>query len=122
MALVLSVGIVACSDDDDDNKSNALVGTTWKIMSASEDNGLVGIEITFKSDGTFVMSRDGWTYAKWSLKGETLTLTVGEGMPDDYMKGAISIDGNNASYTYHWGDVEGEWEDEDSYTMTLQKQ
>ena len=121
LAVVLCANFAACSDDDEDEPSNTLAGTTWEIKSSSENNEMIGIEITFKSDGTFAMSRNGWTYSNWSLNGEVLTLTVGEGIPDDYMRGSISINENTATYTYHWGDVNGKWEDNENYTITLQR-
>ena len=120
LMVMLAVNFTACSDDEDE-PSNTLAGTTWEIKSSSENNEMIGIEITFKSDGTFAMSRNGWTYSNWSLNGEVLTLTVGEGIPDDYMRGSISINENTATYTYHWGDVNGEWEDNENYTITLQR-
>ena len=121
LAVIVCVNLAACSDDDDE-PGNTLSGTTRKIMSSSEDGGMAGIEVTFRPNGTLEMSRNGWTYANWSLNGDVLTLTVGESAPDDFMKGTISINENTATYVYHWGDVEGEWEDEDNYTMILQKQ
>lgn len=120
-ALVLCVNFAACSDDEEES-SNTLAGTTWKITSSTEDDGIIGTEITFNSNGTFAMSRNGWTYSTWLLNGEELTLIVGESVPDDYMRGVISVNGNAATFTYHWGDVDGEWEDNENYTMTLQKQ
>ena len=123
LAVALCVNLSACSDDDEgQGQGGPLAGTTWRIATSEEGAGMVGIEITFRSDGTFAMSRDGWAYSKWSLDGDVLTLTVGESGPDDYMEGTVIINGDDATYTYHWGDVDGEWEDNVSYTMTLRKQ
>lgn len=119
---VCSLSFASCSDDKDDLSNGHLGGTSWEIISDSEDDELPGIVITFNKDGncTFNPATD-WTYAKWFQTDNTLKIVLGEGEPDDYMEGAFVVNGSNATYTYSWYDYNGKWGGEDSAVMTLKK-
>ncbi len=124
LAVVLCVNFAACSDDDEDDVQT-LSGTTWKIVSSDDEDmeGTSGATVAFKTDGTVKFNPDaGWNYARWTLNGNTLKIVLGEQNADDYIEGQISVNGNMATYRYHWADCDGEWEDTEYYTMTLQKQ
>lgn len=124
----LSLTFTACSDDDDEPSNDNLAGTSWKIISDKtadgEDNETAGIVVTFLKDGNvkFSPSQD-WTYAKWSTNNGELKIVLGEGEPDDFMLGKFVINGKNATYTYHWEDVNGDWANvNDLNIMILEKQ
>ena len=53
LAIVMSVGFIACSNDDDDDKetSTSLVGTTWKVTSV--DNADEGFNNWTNATATF---------------------------------------------------------------------
>ncbi len=128
LGVIMAFAFVSCSHDDKGPDANSLTDTTWTILSCVDnsdgesDDDFVGLTITFKKDGNVKFSpATDWTYAKWSLNGNTLKLVLGEGMPDDYMEGIFVINGNNATYKYSWYDYEGEWGGEDHYSMTLLK-
>lgn len=117
-----SFTFTACSDDDDEPKADSLAGTSWQILSDSEDEELAGIVITFNKDGncSFAPQQD-WTYAKWSVSNNKLKIVLGEGVPDDYMEGNFVILGKNATYTYSWYDYDGMWGGDVTAVMKLQK-
>lgn len=133
VAILLSLNLVACSDDDD-NEAGAgasLAGTTWKVVSVvSQDEDWAdfeGYSATFKSDGSITFNPSaGWSYAKWSLNGDVLKFTLGEGHADDCIVGIIAISGNTATWNCYWEDANGEWSDKDEpeshATITLKKQ
>ena len=125
---VLSFTVAACGDDDDELSADNLAGTSWVVTSDvdpdGDDNGTVGTVVTSQKNGTLAfLPLNDWTYATWAVNGNNLTIILGEGIPDDFMQGQFVISGNTAVYTYHWGDVNGEWEDLTSINvMTLVKQ
>ena len=120
----------SCSKDDDTPNSNELSGTTWTILSDSYDDDLVGLPITFKKNGNFIVSTPdhdnfGWPYAKWSYSNNNLRIVIGDKGPEEYMEGKYVINGNNATYTYSWyyyrnGEKQEEFGD-GTYVMTLVK-
>ena len=125
LAAILSVSFAACSDDKDDKDEpdNAtLAGTTWEIISDTDDDDLMEVEITFNKNGncSFTPSVDG-TYAKWTQSDNKLKIVLGEGEPDDYMEGSFVINGSNATDTYSWYDCDGKWGGEDTSVMVLKK-
>lgn len=133
VAILLSLNLVACSDDDDNEAgaSASLAGTTWKVVSVvSQDEDWAdfeGYSATFKSDGSITFNPSaGWSYAKWSLNGDVLKFTLGEGYADDCIVGRIAISGNTATWDCYWEDANGEWSDKDEpeshATITLKKQ
>lgn len=127
------VAFTACSSDDDDESSSksGIENTTWKITAvdnAVEAEDLVGITIKFNSDGTMTSQDNSyseesraWSYGTWTFNNTILKMIVGEGHADDFMEGTFSINQNTATYYYHWGDVNGEWEDKDYHTMKLER-
>ncbi|MGM9851326.1 MAG: hypothetical protein ACI306_04200 [Muribaculaceae bacterium] len=122
LVATFSLTFTACSDDDDEPNDNNLAGTSWQILSDSEDDELAGTVITFGKDGNCAFSpQQDWTYAKWSVSNDKLKIVLGEGEPDDYMEGDFVISGNNATYTYSWYDWDGKWGGEDTAVMKLQK-
>lgn len=132
LAILLNLSFVACSDDDDNESgtNTSLSGTTWKVISvASQDEDWAdfeGYSATFKSDGSITFNPStGWSYAKWSLNGDILKFTLGEGSADDCIVGKINISGNTATWDCYWEDAGGEWSDKDDIeshaTITLKK-
>ncbi len=128
LAIVMSVSFIACSSDDDDN-NDSLAGTTWKVVSV--DNGhddstdLIGTTATLNADGTVTFNpKNVWTYSHWTLNDNTLKIVLGEGHPDDYVEGTLSINGNSATWDCYWADVDGHWtHKDDTHTIVhLQKQ
>lgn len=116
----LSTTFVACSDDDDDEPTNGLAGTTWTVTASDEE--MEGASFTFNADGSVTMKpSQEWSYMKWSLNGKKLKIVMGEGEPDDYIEGNLDIDGNNATYVYKWYDCSGEWGSEETHSMTLKR-
>lgn len=130
LAIMLCVNLTACSDDDDDSPSTGLAGTTWKITSCDdkelaiqgEYGEIIGGTVSFTKDGKVVlnpcdMERKG--QLTYSLDGTILKIIIAN---DDYLKGQIMIDGKKAVYSYRWYDCGGEWEGEEQFSMTLEKQ
>ena len=124
MCMLVSVAISSCSDDDGDGGSSSrLSGTTWKILSDTDDEELAGMSITFNKNGNVKFSPvQIWSYAKWSETNGKLKIVLGEGRADDYIEGAFVINGKKATYTYSWYDYDGKWGGEDICVMTLEKQ
>ncbi len=131
LAIVMSFSFVACSSDDNDEKeaSTSLNGTTWKVTSVdnggSDFNGWTNVIATFNADGTITFNPEtSWTYAHWTLNGNTLKFVLGEGHADDYVEGTLSINGKTAVWDCYWADVDGEWshKDETHAKVHLQKQ
>lgn len=120
---LIMMSFVSCSKDDDNPDSNELSGTTWTVLTATEDTEFIGASITFNKNGNVSFSdvEDAWSYAKWSVSNNKLKIILGEGEPDDYIEGSFVINGKNATYTYSWYDYDGEWGGEDTYIMTLVK-
>lgn len=126
MALMLvPLSFVACSDDDDDDGAGSAIVGTW-----SYDDDEFGIgTFAFNSNGSVVWkywddeenAYETTTDNSYELNGETLKVVFGY---DDYTLGTVSFssEGNTAIYTYKWYDYDGEWEGEETYTLTLQKQ
>ena len=128
------ISLVSCSDDDDD-KSNSFENFSWRVVTSDdEDDFPVGMILTFKSDGnaTFIAPVGwkpeepgdvfGWQYAKWARNENELTIVLGEDEPDDKVVGSFVIKGKNATYTYHWADYYGYWDNsEDTHVLTLSR-
>ncbi|MBD5241840.1 MAG: hypothetical protein HDS59_07155 [Barnesiella sp.] len=131
IGLTFSTTVTSCKDDVKE-PSKGLAGTIWKINSATEDDlyegeddeyEFVGTTVTFNSDGNVTFSKpNAWSYAKWSYTNDKLKIVLGEGEPDDYMEGSFVINGNKATYTYSWYDIDGDWGGKDEYVMILTKQ
>ncbi len=103
----MSVSFIACSSDDDDN-NDSLAGTTWKVTSVDNAVGEFkywpGATATLNADGTVTFNpKNAWTYAQWTLKDNTLKIVIGEGHPDDYIEGTLSVNGNSATWDCYWG-------------------
>lgn len=131
---MLCVGLSSCSSDDDEENGNSqnLAGTSWIVTSVDdtqEAENMVGSTIHFNSDGTATWNdpadEEGddaeWEYIHWTYNNGLLKIIYGEEVPDDFMEGTFTMDGNTATYKYHWGDVNGEWNDETYYTMQLKR-
>lgn len=121
LAVVLCVNLAACSDDDDEaGADTSLIGTTWRITASNEDKEMIGVTFTFNKDNSVTTNPVIWSKVTYSLSDSNLNIYFQD---DDYITGTISINGNTASYKYHWADVQGEWSNDDEvYTMTLTKQ
>lgn len=124
MCMLVSVAVSGCSGDDNDGGSSSrLSGTMWKILTDTDDDELVGVNITFKNDGNVKFSPDlGWSYAKWTETDNKLKIVLGEGHADDYVEGTFVINGTRATYTYSWYDCGSQRGGENIYVMTLEKQ
>ena len=123
VGIYVCLNFSSCKKDDDEPSSDHLSGTTWKILSSTEDEEYEGTTVTFNSNGNVTFSvADAWSYAKWSYKNDKLKIVLGEGMPDDYMEGTFIINDKIATYTYSWYDYDGEWGGEYTEVMTLAKQ
>lgn len=129
LAVVFCINITSCSDDDNENNKGALAGTTWKIISISNNtedyDDMLNMTTTFNTDGTVTFRPNpGWGYTRWTLNGNILRIIVGERNADDYMEGTLSINGNSATWDFYWADVDGEWneKDEPHTIIHLQKQ
>ena len=121
LAIVLCVNFAACSDDDDEPQVTpaTLPGTTWKITS-SDENGMEGATFTFNEDKTVTVNPSMWSKVTYSVSGSDLKIVFND---DDYIQGAISINGNSATYQYKWYDIDGTVQgDGAQHSMTLQKQ
>ena len=122
LAVVLCVNFAACSDDDEDEPQvtpTILAGTTWKIT-ASDENGMEGATFTFKADGTVTVNPSMWSKVTYSVNNSDLKIVFND---DDYIEGAISINGNAATYKYKWYDIDGSVQGSGTqHNMTLQKQ
>lgn len=126
IGLTLSTTVSSCKDDDKDPSSDVLAGTSWKVLTDSAGD-FQGLTITFNKNGTITTdaSEDDWGYfgySKWTLKGNTLKIVLGDDGPDDYLEGKFVISGNNATYNYSYYDYYGTWGGEDDYVMTLTRQ
>lgn len=122
LAVVLCVNFAACSDDDEDEPQvtpTTLAGTTWKIT-ASDENGMEGVTFTFKADGTVTVNPSMWSKVTYSVNDSDLKIIFND---DDCIEGAISINGNTATYKYKWYDIDGSVHGSGTqHNMTLQKQ
>jgi len=112
-AIVFSLGLMSCSNDDDD-LSVSLSDTTWKVVSVDEEDFNVDECISFHADGTATLSAHSWIPIKWKLKGNGLVLDF----DTDYTKGSFAVNGDVATYYYVWESTD----DDSHYTMKLQKQ
>lgn len=123
-SLVVSVSacLTACSDNDEPTV-NDLSGSSWLVISTPNSYDLpVFSTIQFGNDGNcYFEPKNDWTYAKWSVANESLKIVLGEGEPDDYVKGEFKVSGQVAKYTYTWHDCNGEWDGDKSYELTLAK-
>ena len=115
VAVVMCAGFAACSDDEEgDNPSSALAGTTWTVVSADESY-MEGSVYTFHADGT-VSSDPSQGGMRYTESGSTLRLDFEDGA---YIAGTLSVDGHTAVYRYSWHYTDGSTDGE--YVMTLQK-
>ena len=122
LAVILSVNFIACSDDDEDEPQTTpatLAGTTWKIAT-SDENGMEGATFTFNEDKTVTVNPSMWSKVTYSVNGSNLKIIFND---DDYIEGAIVINGNSATYQYKCYDIDGTVQgDGTQHNMTLQKQ
>ena len=132
LAVVLCVNLAACSNDDENDskgESKSLAGTSWKVTSVdkndTESQYLVGKTLSFNKDGSITTTPDQiFFYLRWEQSGNKLLIVYGsDDYPDDCVAGTFSINGKICTYKYNGYDYGDDyWEDEKSYTMTLQKQ
>ena len=120
LAVVLCVNFAACSDDEDEPQTTpaTLAGTTWKIVT-SDENGMEGATFTFNEDKTVTVNPSMWSKVTYSVSDSNLKIIFND---DDYIEGAIAINGNSATYQYKWYDIDGTVHSETQHSMTLQKQ
>ena len=60
-----------------------------------------------------------WSKVTYSVSDSNLKIIFND---DDYIEGAIAINGNSATYQYKWYDIDGTVHGEMQHSMTLQKQ
>ena len=78
VAVVMCAGFAACSDDEEgDNPSSALAGTTWTVVSADESY-MEGSVYTFHADGTVSSdpSQGGMRYKAGFADGKCLQVCM----------------------------------------------
>ena len=121
-AVVLCVNFAACSDDDENEppvKHSTLAGTTWKIT-ARDETGMEGATFAFTPDGNVTVNPSLWSKVTYSVSDNDLKIVFND---DDYIQGAISINGKTATYKYKWYDIDvGIQGSGTQHSMTLQKQ
>lgn len=117
---VLCLGFTACSDDNEDDKGGKSIEGTWKYTSTNDEDLRSGT-FTFKSGSSLTWYNGEGTSnnCTYTLTGNKLKIVLNQ---DDYIEGTLTISNNNATFKYTWHDYDGEWDDEEEYTMTLQKQ
>ena len=78
LILVLAglLGFVSCSKDKDETPSNPLAGTAW-FYEVNDGEDLAQIVITFKVDGTYVVTDDGifGSTGTYSVDGDRISVT-----------------------------------------------
>lgn len=145
LAIMLCVNFTACSDDEDEEKQPTtppeetpappqeetpatpatLAGTTWKITSSTDDGVFPGISLTFHEDKTVTTDSPDFTVGlTYEAKGNTLKIVwLWGGAYNEYMEGPLTIEGNTATYTFNWFNMDGSCNTiDDPRTLTLQKQ
>ena len=102
-----------------------LAGTTWKITSSTDDGVFPGISLTFHEDKTVTTDSPDFTVGlTYEAKGNTLKIVwLWGGAYNEYMEGPLTIEGNTATYTFNWFNMDGSCNTiDDPRTLTLQKQ
>ena len=129
LAIMLCVNFTACSDDEDEEKQPTtppeetpappqeetpatpatLAGTTWKITSSTDDGVFPGISLTFHEDKTVTTDSPDFTVGlTYEAKGNTLKIVwLWGGAYNEYMEGPLTIEGNTATYTFNWFNMDG---------------
>ena len=105
--------------------SGPLAGTTWKITSSTDDGVFPGISLTFHEDKTVTTDSPDFTVGlTYEAKGNTLKIVwLWGGAYNEYMEGPLTIEGNTATYTFNWFNMDGSCNTiDDPRTLTLQKQ
>lgn len=79
-----------------------------------------GATFAFKTDGTVTVNPSMWSKVTYSVSDNDLKIVFND---DDYIQGAISINGKTATYKYKWYDIDGGIQGSGTqHSMTLQKQ
>lgn len=124
LAILTCAGFASCGDDDNnDDGPSQLSGTSWKVISSDDKEVPVGLSISFLENGSVKFFPQEWTYGRWHESQDALGITVGQGVPDDYMIGDFTIKDNRLTWSYYWADVDGKWEKpNEPHLLILEKQ
>lgn len=116
LAVLFAVSITACSDDSDDALLTDISGTAWRITSSNDFDFRSGSVIEFHKNGSLNISS---TFGNniWKVKNDNLIMIFN----DDQTIGKFIIDGETATYQYHWEGVSDGWISEENYSLLLQR-
>ena len=90
-----------------------------------DDGVFPGISLTFHEDKTVTTDSPDFTVGlTYEAKGNTLKIVwLWGGAYNEYMEGPLTIEGNTATYTFNWFNMDGSCNTiDDPRTLTLQKQ
>ena len=73
--LAMTISFVGCSDDDNDDASSSIVGT-WVYEEDYGDDDYYYEEITFKSNGTFIVKWEEYYYGDYDSDTERGTYEI----------------------------------------------
>lgn len=136
LAFFMSISLVACSSDDDDESgsSNPLGGTKWRVTVVVDGESFEDWSdaiITFKKNGTVTFKAAAgrtldFGYRTWSYDEtqQLLTLVLGQESADDKLLGTLTLHGKTATWTCYWADV-SDWDyskENETTTLLLTKQ
>lgn len=67
--LTMSVGFVSCDDENSENEASSIIGT-WIYEEDYDDDEYYYEEITFKSNGTFIVKWEEYYYGEYDSETE----------------------------------------------------
>lgn len=73
--LVMTISFVSCNDEDNDELSSSIVGT-WIYEEDYSDDEYYYEEITFKSNGTFIVKWEEYYYGDYDSETERGTYEI----------------------------------------------
>ena len=136
LMVVSALAFVACGDDGDgDNGGNGggtpdnskIVGT-WVIQQVSPNDGPdVGEEMTFGSDGTFIVGRDRGTYTynsstgAFTAKMNSMTMSGTFTVNGDVAQGSVNVVANGRTQTYQMKMAKKDAEEEEEPAVASTK-
>ena len=73
--LTMSVGFVSCDDENSENEASSIIGT-WIYEEDYDDDDYYYEEITFKSNGTFIVKWEEYYYGDYDSDTERGTYEI----------------------------------------------
>lgn len=67
--LTMSVGFISCDDENSENEASSIIGT-WIYEEDYDDDEYYYEEITFKSNGTFIVKWEEYYYGEYDSETE----------------------------------------------------